>query len=104
MRVVAAADGGPPSGTSSSGLGDAQAIGRAFDIAGVTVEFVAQRHRHGVVQVRAARFFHVPELVGFFTKQTRELIQRGNEFAEQLRQATRMAVSMASLVDCDLLT
>ena len=69
MRVVAAADGGSAQRDFEQRRGDAQAIGRAFDIAGVTVEFVAQRHRHGVVQVRAARFFHVPELVGFFTKQ-----------------------------------
>jgi hypothetical protein len=66
---------------------------------GVAAELLAERDRHGVLQVRAAGLQHVGELVGL-ARSSRQRVRRGDERrgAEQQREPRRGGKT--SLVDC----
>ena len=76
----------------------------ARDARGVPAELLAQRHRHRILQVRAADFQHVGEGRGLGVQRRRERRARTRRAAVADRSASRVAVGYTSLVDCAMLT
>ena len=81
-------------------------VGAALDAGGVAAELLAERHRHGVLQVRAAGLQHVGELVAPCARALPASVARGSRRAARARcsSASRVAVGKTSLVDCPMLT
>ena len=80
-------------------------VGAALDARGEAAELLAERDRHGVLQMRAAGLEHVGELVGLSREALR---QRARRVDERLpcpsSSASRVAVGKTSLVDWPMLT
>ena len=66
-------------------------VGAASDAGGVAAEFLAERDRHGILQMRAAGLEHVRELARLPIETVRERSRRADEAAvsEEQRQARR---------------
>ena len=72
---------------------------------GVGVELLAERHRHGVLQVRAARLDDVRERVAAFVERVRPARRAaGTARSSSSSVAMRIAVGKTSFVDCAMLT
>ncbi len=82
---------GAGGGAAERDLGDlrqrvAHALGAEPDLRGVAGELLAERHGHGVHQVRAAGLDDVLELVGLGGERRLELLQRGQQLVRRLGQ------------------
>ena len=77
----------------------------ALDAGGVAAELLAERHRHRILQMRAAHLEDVRERVGLLAEVQRPgRVPRRPGRACPRSSARRVAVGNTSLVDCPMLT
>ena len=68
------------------------------------VELLADRHRHGVLQLGAAHLHDVRELLALGAERVDQLLELGDQLAVAERHADVIAVGYESFVDCDRFT